>query len=80
MDADLCFHSIVAQLMSLVHAQDMFGGVDNKQMPLLDVEKGVSHIVRFSSGGIRQCLNDSHRICSDSFRNPGADGTDSRDA
>ena len=57
-DADLCLHSIVAQLLNLIQAQDLFKDSDKKEIPLLDIEKSISHIVKFSSGGIRQCLID----------------------
>jgi len=56
-DADLCLHSIVAQLLNLLQAQDLFKGLSKKEMPLLDVKKSVGHIVTFSIGGIRQYLN-----------------------
>jgi len=56
-DADLCLHSIVAQLLSVVQAQDFFDGLDQRDMPLLDVEKSINHIVRFSAAGIRQYLD-----------------------
>jgi len=56
-NADLCLHSIVAQLLNLLQAQDLFKGLDEKEMPLLNREKSLEHIVRFSVGGIRQYLD-----------------------
>ena len=58
-DADLCFHSIVAQLLNLIQAQDFFRGVDEEYMPLLDMNKSTKHIAEFSIGGIRQYLQKS---------------------
>ena len=46
-DADLCLHSIVAQLLNLIQAQDLFKGLDEEHMPLLNMEKSVKNIVKF---------------------------------
>lgn len=55
-DADLCLHSIVAQLLNLLQAQDLFKRLNEKQMPLLNMEKSINHIVKFSIGGISRYL------------------------
>jgi len=60
-DADLCLHSIVAQLLNLIQAQDLFKGLNEEHMPLLNMEKSVKHIVKFSIGGIHQYLKKSIR-------------------
>lgn len=52
-DADLCLHSIVAQILNLLHTQELYKGLDKKDMPILDIEKTVEHIVKFSVAGIR---------------------------
>ena len=57
-DADLCLHSIVAQLLNVLQAQDLFGELDRKQMPILDLQRSIKFIVRFSAGGIRQYLDE----------------------
>jgi AcrR family transcriptional regulator len=51
-DADLCLHSIVAQLLNLLHAQELYKDLDKDDMPLLDAPKSISHIIKFSAAGI----------------------------
>lgn len=53
MEADLCLHSIAAQLLNALQAQDLFKGIDEKDMPFLNLEKVLNHIVRFSAAGVR---------------------------
>ena len=55
-NADFCLHSIVAQLLNLLQAQDLFKGLDEKEMPLLNRQRSLEHIVKFSVGGISQYL------------------------
>ena len=55
-DADLCLYSIVAQLLNLLQTQVLFKRLDEKEMPILDKERSIEHIVNFSTGGIRQYL------------------------
>jgi len=61
MEADLCLHSIVAQVINLMQAQDLFKGHNKEEMPLMDIEKSVEHIVKFSIGGVRQYLKENTR-------------------
>ena len=55
-NADQCLHSIVAQLLNLLQAQDLFKGLNEEQVSLLNIEKSINHIVNFSIGGIQQYL------------------------
>ena len=55
-NADQCLHSIVAQLLNLLQAQHLFEGLKEEQVPLLNIEKSIKHIVKFSIGGIKQYL------------------------
>ena len=56
-DADLCLHSMVAQLLNVIRAQELFKELDKKEMPLPDLKKSIEHVVRFSVGGVRQYLD-----------------------
>jgi AcrR family transcriptional regulator len=56
-EADFCLHSIVAQLLNVIQAQELFKELDKKEMPLLDLKKSIEHVVRFSVGGVRQYLD-----------------------
>ncbi len=60
-DAEQCLHSIVAQLLHLLQAQDLFKGLNEEHMPVLNIEKSVKHIVKFSIGGIHQYLKKNIR-------------------
>jgi AcrR family transcriptional regulator len=51
-EADLCFHSIAAQLLNALQAQDLFKGLSEEDIPFLNLEKVLNHIVRFSAAGI----------------------------
>lgn len=53
MEADLCLHSIAAQLITAHQAQNLFKGSDVKDMPFMNMKKVLSHIVRFSVAGVR---------------------------
>ena len=57
MNLESLIHSIVAQLLNLLQAQDLFKGLNEEQVPLLNIEKSINHIVKFSIGGIKQHLN-----------------------
>jgi hypothetical protein len=53
-DADFCLQSIIVQLLNVLQIQNLFKGIDENEMPFLNKEKSIEHIVRFSTGGIRQ--------------------------
>jgi TetR/AcrR family transcriptional regulator, regulator of cefoperazone and chloramphenicol sensitivity len=55
----LCLDSIVAQLLYLIHAWSFYEGVDKVEMPLLDVERALTHVVAFSTAGLRHFLGRS---------------------
>jgi len=57
-EADLCVHSIVGQLTHVLQARDLFKGMDEATMRILDLSRATAHIVRFSQGGIRQYLKE----------------------
>ena len=54
---DLCLDSLVAQLLHLIHSRSLYKGVDKHQMPILDTERALAHIVAFTTAGIRHFLN-----------------------
>ncbi len=53
--ARLCVQSVVAQLVHVIHHHRQFGEWSDASLPLHEV---VSHIVRFSAGGIRALARD----------------------
>ena len=53
---ELCLDSIVAQLLYLVHTWSFFKDVDTDQMPILEPEQAINHIVAFSTAGVRHFL------------------------
>lgn len=53
---ELCLDSIVAQLLYLVHTWSFFKDVDTDQMPILEPERAINHIVAFSIAGVRHFL------------------------
>jgi hypothetical protein len=53
MEADLCLHSIAAQLISALQTQDLFKGSDVKDIPFMNMKKVLNHIVRFSVAGVQ---------------------------
>ena len=54
--AELCIHSIVGQLVHIIQAQELFEGMDKATLPVLDLPNAVKHVVRFSVGGIKGCV------------------------
>lgn len=52
--ANQCMHSLVGQAIYTLHAQTLFAGTVETAMPLLNIEKTVNHIIRFTAAGIRQ--------------------------
>jgi AcrR family transcriptional regulator len=59
---ELCLDSLVAQLLHLIHSWSLYAGADKAQMPLLDTERALAHIVAFSTAGIRHFLDRSCRL------------------
>lgn len=55
-EAELCIHSIVGQLVHVIQAQELFEGMDKTTVPVLDLPKALEHIMKFSAAGIRQYL------------------------
>ena len=55
--ADLCIHSIVGQLVHVLQAQELFEGMSEKAVPVLDLPKAIKHVVRFSVGGVLECTH-----------------------
>ena len=55
-EAELCIHSIVGQLIHVIQAQELFEGMDKTTVPVLDLPEAVNHIIRFSVGGIPKCI------------------------
>lgn len=52
--ASQCIHSLVAQLIYALHAQILFAGADEAEMPVLNIKKTLDHIIQFTSAGVRQ--------------------------
>jgi len=54
LEADLCIHSIVGQLSHLIQVQKIYEENRKKEdLPILDQEEALDHIVKFSAAGIR---------------------------
>ncbi len=51
--AIMSIQSVIAQLLHVIHAQDIFAGAESDEVPLLDMKRAVEHIVKFSAAGIR---------------------------
>lgn len=49
-----CVHSFIAQLVHLDHVQMYFGAINSKDLPMLDANETIRHIVRFTSAGIKE--------------------------
>jgi len=54
--AELCIHSIVGQLVHVIHAQELFEGMNSTALPVLDLPNAIKHVVTFSVGGIKKCM------------------------
>lgn len=55
--AQLCLHSIVAQLIHILHSRKLFGSQDRPVLAATDMPGVVDHIVRFTAAGIRAYTN-----------------------
>lgn len=55
--AQLCFHSLVAQLVHIVHSRKLFAFQDRPGLTSTDMPGVVDHIVRFTAAGIRTYTN-----------------------
>jgi AcrR family transcriptional regulator len=53
----MCIHSFLAQLAHMDNLQVYFGNLDSKDIPLLDFDEAIRHIVRFTSAGINDAQN-----------------------
>ncbi len=51
-DLQMCIHSIVGQLVHVIHIKTMFEGGQGA-IATLEVEEAIEHIVKFSAAGIR---------------------------
>jgi len=61
-DARLTILSVVGQLMHTVCAKGMFEESHHPEVPKVDVEELVEHVVRFSAAGIRACAERTARM------------------
>lgn len=52
--ANQCMHSLVAQLIYMLHAQSLFVDMSEAKMCVLNVERTLQHITQFTAAGIRQ--------------------------
>ncbi|MEX2671333.1 MAG: CerR family C-terminal domain-containing protein [Phycisphaeraceae bacterium] len=60
--AVLCVHSLVAQLLHAVQAERLFGGkATGPAAVMMDTDRVIEHVVRFSEGGIVHRANEKHR-------------------
>ncbi len=53
----MCIHSFLAQLSHMNNLQVYFADLDSKEIPLLDFDEAIHHIVRFTSAGIKEVQN-----------------------
>lgn len=52
-DALLSLHSLVAQLVHVVQLRRVLGTGSAAEAPMMDVDRAVDHIIRFSAAGVR---------------------------
>lgn len=50
---DLCIHSVVGQLLHVLHARAMLAHAGVDDAPILDTDRAVDHIVRFSDAAMK---------------------------
>ena len=55
----LCIHSLIAQLVHVIHLKELFDHDDNPKLPTFDLDIFIDHIVDFSVAAIRACEKDS---------------------
>jgi len=55
--ASLCLHSLVGQLVHLIHAWKIFGDAERVEGPLFDLDRAIDHVVKFSSAGVRSYVD-----------------------
>lgn len=53
----MCIHSFLAQLAHMDNLQVYFGNLDATEIPMLDFDEAIRHIVRFTSAGIKEAQN-----------------------
>jgi len=51
----LCIHSLIAQLVHVIHLKELFDHDDNPKLPTFDLASFIDHIVDFSVAAIRAC-------------------------
>jgi AcrR family transcriptional regulator len=56
--ADLCIHSIISQLVHVMQTRKMFEGVENTNLPYLNLNIALDHIANFSAAGIRHYIKE----------------------
>jgi len=49
----MCIHSFLAQLAHMDNLQVYLGALDSKEIPMLDFDEAIRHIVNFTSAGIK---------------------------
>ncbi|MBN2020462.1 MAG: TetR/AcrR family transcriptional regulator [Sedimentisphaerales bacterium] len=52
-DCQMCIHSLIGQLIHIVHINAMFEGIQANFRTNFDLEEAINHIVNFSVAGIR---------------------------
>ena len=53
----MCIHSFLAQLTHMDNMQVYFSNLDAREIPMLDFDEAIRHIVRFTSAGIKEAHN-----------------------
>ena len=51
----LCTHSLIAQLVHVIHLKELFDHDDNPKLPTFDLDIFIDHFVDFSAAAIRAC-------------------------
>ncbi|MHC4395517.1 MAG: CerR family C-terminal domain-containing protein [Planctomycetota bacterium] len=57
-EAQLCIHSVIAQLIHVIHVKEMFAQGGDPNLPTFDLARLIDHIVDFSVAGIQACLEE----------------------
>ncbi len=59
--SDLCIHSMVGQLLHVLHARAMLEHAGVTDAPILDANRAVDHIVQFSAAGMKALARKGRR-------------------
>jgi len=54
-NAQMSVHSVVAQLVHIIHLRIILGVEQSHLATNSDIERAIDHIVKFSAAGIRAC-------------------------